>query len=94
VVSTSILVNENRRTPAVPRSSAFGPRDRRRSQERDITEMGAEWSLQLSFMRDLSPRWVMCTDQPAEFPCAFCSRSVDLTIDLNTDEKGKAVHQQ
>jgi hypothetical protein len=65
-----------------------------RSEERDITEMGAEWSLQLSFMRDLSLRWVMSTNQPTEFLCAVCSKSVDLTIDLNADERGKAVHQQ
>ncbi|HXM11639.1 MAG TPA: hypothetical protein VN946_16940 [Terriglobales bacterium] len=36
----------------------------------------------------------MSTDQPTEFQCAVCSKAVDLTIDLNTDERGKAVHQQ
>jgi len=29
-----------------------------------------------------------------EFLCPLCSKSVDLTIDLATDEMGKAVHQQ
>jgi|HubBroStandDraft_4_1064222.scaffolds.fasta_scaffold2239871_1 hypothetical protein len=36
----------------------------------------------------------MSNDQPTEFLCAVCSKSVDLTIDLNTDARGKAVHQQ
>jgi|HubBroStandDraft_5_1064220.scaffolds.fasta_scaffold74171_3 hypothetical protein len=29
-----------------------------------------------------------------EFLCLLCSKSVDLTIDLVTDEMGKSVHQQ
>jgi hypothetical protein len=29
-----------------------------------------------------------------EFHCVTCSRLLDLTIDLNTDENGKAVHEQ
>ena len=26
--------------------------------------------------------------------CVMCSKPIDLTIDLNTDETGKAVHQR
>jgi hypothetical protein len=36
----------------------------------------------------------MSAYQPTEFLCAVCSKSVDLTIDLNTNESGKALHQQ
>jgi hypothetical protein len=32
--------------------------------------------------------------QPKEFLCVLCSTPVNLTTDLNTDEKGNAVHQQ
>jgi hypothetical protein len=36
----------------------------------------------------------MSTDQSTEFLRAVRSKSVDLTVDLNTDARGKAVHQQ
>jgi hypothetical protein len=36
----------------------------------------------------------MSTDQSTEFVCAVRNKSVDLTVDLNTDARGKAVHQQ
>jgi hypothetical protein len=29
-----------------------------------------------------------------EFLCVLCTKSVDLTIDLNADENGQAVHEQ
>jgi hypothetical protein len=28
-----------------------------------------------------------------EFLCALCNKSLDLTTDVNTDEAGKAVHE-
>jgi hypothetical protein len=31
---------------------------------------------------------------PLEFHCALCNKSVDLIIDLVTDEMGKVVYQQ
>ena len=32
-------------------------------------------------------------DQRTEFFCVECNKPVDLTIDLNADENGKAVHE-
>jgi hypothetical protein len=29
-----------------------------------------------------------------KFHCVMCSKPLNLTIDLNTDENGKAVHEQ
>ncbi len=29
-----------------------------------------------------------------EISCAICTRSVDLNVDLNADENGKAVHEE
>jgi hypothetical protein len=29
-----------------------------------------------------------------EFRCVLCNKLLDLTIDLNTDDNGKAVHEQ
>jgi hypothetical protein len=29
-----------------------------------------------------------------EFRCMLCNKLLDLTIDLNTDDNGKAVHEQ
>ena len=28
-----------------------------------------------------------------EIPCILCNEAVDLSVDLNTDENGKAVHE-
>jgi hypothetical protein len=29
-----------------------------------------------------------------EIPCILCNEAVDLSVDLNTDENGKAVHTE
>lgn len=29
-----------------------------------------------------------------EIPCTVCRKPVDLTVDLNADENGKAVHEE